>query len=98
MEIKIAIDLANNQAVIASTFTMDSDFNAASPNVNQMDLNPAWIFDASTRFYFGGRGGDVRVSVMPKEIKVLSGFVPSSTTSSGTVYRGNLLLGHSRNI
>jgi len=89
----MAIDFANNQAVIASTFTQDFHFDATLPT--SMDFNTAWVFDANTKFYFGGRSGDPRISVTPSQITIWDAFLPTSTTPSGMIYPGTLLLGHS---
>lgn len=91
VEVKAAIDLQNNQAVVASTFARDLRFDALLPAT--VDFNPAWTFNGSTEIYFGGRSGSVKASILPKKITIWNTFLPTATTPSGTIYTGTLLFG-----
>ena len=91
---KIAIDFAANKIVIASTFTVDFHFDPPFPGASLVSFNSAWTFDpASIKFYFGGRSGWPRTSIIPAQLTIWDTYLP---ISGGTTYPGLLILGHER--
>jgi len=63
-----------------------------------VNFDPSWVFDDTTKFYFGGRGTDPKISITPSSMTIWKTFLQTSITPLGVKAPGNFLLGHSRKV
>lgn len=99
IEVKIAMDLVNNQADMATTYFGDVNYDAPLP-LNVDFTNIDWIFDQNTKFWFGGgpsATSSQRSQISAPMLKVWNGYLP--LVKVGAIpYPGEMLLGHVRKL
>jgi hypothetical protein len=103
IEVKIAMDLSNNQANMATTYFGDVNYDAPLPpnaplptNVDFTKID--WVFDQNTKFWFGGGPSATpkqRSQIRAPLLKIWNAYLPLVKVGS-TPYPGEMLLGHTR--